>query len=166
LYSENDKDDDENFKYADVEKYAKRGNLLSINDTVFLWEFPQEIFTLFKQVYVLTYIFDGSLLKPFFEYYSIEYELKSVGRESVEVMDGKFKERYCLVDYHDDKSDLLKYQKLISICDDEKLNNYKKNALSKAWYKRQTKSKENDSEIKRLKNNLNNFLRNKNKAHA
>jgi len=165
--SEKDRhDEDGTFKFADVEKYAKRGNLLSIDDTIFLWEFPQEIFSLFEETYVLTYIFEGSLLKPFFDYYKIEYELKGVGKKIVEVTDGKYKEIYCLVDYKQNSEDFQTYQKLISICDNEKLNNYKYNALSIKWYKDAKKIKDNGSEITRLRNNLRNFLRDKNNAHA
>ena len=57
----------QDYKYSDVERLAKQGNLLFIDETLFLWEFPVEMFKAFKEVYVLTYLFKGSALCPFFQ---------------------------------------------------------------------------------------------------
>ena len=66
--------------YADVERLAKRGNLILLDDRLLVWEFPPEIFSMFSEVYVLTYLFEGSYLRPFFEYHDIPYKLSSVSK--------------------------------------------------------------------------------------
>lgn len=42
--------------FTDVERLAKRGNLLYLDGKLFMWEFPAEIFRLFESVTVLTYM--------------------------------------------------------------------------------------------------------------
>lgn len=44
----------------------------------YIWNFPVSIFEAFVETFVLTYLFNGSLLKYFFDYHILEYTLKSV----------------------------------------------------------------------------------------
>lgn len=57
--------------YTSVERTAKNNCLFLLNGSLFLWTFPHEVFEAFEQTYVLTYMFQGSVLKPYFEYYKI-----------------------------------------------------------------------------------------------
>ena len=140
-------------KYADVEKFAKNGNLFYLNETFLVWQFPPHIFDLFEHVYVLTYMFDGSLLKPYFQYHSKQYELKSVAKDE--------NGNYILVPYFKDIAAQKRYAELIDICKVKALNSYKSPALSKSWYKRA-----NSKAIETIKNNLYNYLHNITKAKA
>lgn len=144
------------YKYSDVERLAKQGNLLFINDTLFLWEFPVEIFKSFKQVFVLTYLFHGSTLCPFFQYHNIPYDMMSVAREN-----GSYK----LTSYVGDDAETDTYQQLIHFYQDKGVSNYRGGALSKNWFKRNVKNSRS-TEATLLRNHLNNFFRNQCKAKS
>lgn len=144
------------YAYGTIERLAKRGCLLFINNTMFLWEFPVDIFKAFKEIYVMTYMFKGSQLHPFFKYHDIEYERMNVVKND----DG-----YQIVPYRGDDAKLDIYKSLLELNQDQKLNQYNGSALSSSWYDRNAKSKE-EIEAKRMKSNLTNFFRNKNRAKA
>lgn len=138
-------------KYSDVEKMAKNQTLLFLDDSMLVWQFPAHIFTLFKEVYVLTYIFDGSILKPYFQYHNISWEKRSVDCHN---------KRYELVEYRYDTNILSQCRQLIEIYDNAKANDFRNKSLSKSWYSK------NKSELVKLKNNLKNFFKNVKKAKS
>ncbi len=136
-------------KFAEVKKYAELGRLYCINDQFLLTIFPPEMFKCFDEVYVLTYMFAGSIFKNYFELFNIEYELKSISSEE---------DTYSLVPHsnEDDFAFRDKCRLLIKILDNPRMNKYlKRTELSKGWYDRAT-----DEDIKRLKANIYNFFRN------
>lgn len=143
-------------KYFNVERLAKNGTLFYLDKTMLVWQFPPQIFNLFKNVYLLTYLFEGSFLKPYFEYHQIPYELSSISKDSDDI--------YYLTDYNDSRITRKSYKNLITILDHKKLNDYKASSLSKAWYERKKKS--NISVLTQLKNNLLNYFQNITKAKA
>ena len=121
--------------------------LYKIDDKFFLWHFPHEIFALFKQVYVLTYLFDGSLMKYYFDLCGLTYDVKSI-----QSANGDYK----LVEYYE--PDKTAYRKRLNIYSGQLNDNISKkdNILSATWcgspyYK-------SNREI--LKKNLYNFTRN------
>lgn len=140
-------------KYFNVERLAKNGTLFYLDKTMLVWQFPPQIFNMFKNVYLLTYLFEGSFLKPYFEYHNIQYELASVYDDN----DGN----YYLSAYQDSKAIRQSYKKLITILSHKKLNDYKASCLSKAWYERKNKNG-----LAQLKNNLTNYFQNITKAKA
>lgn len=86
-------------RFDDVRILAENQCLFKVNEKFFLWHFPHEIFTLFKKVFVLTYLFEGSLMKYYFDLYRIDYEYKSISSDCGE---------YKLTDYY--KPDISKYR--------------------------------------------------------
>lgn len=148
--------------FTEVEKFAKNGTLLYLDNSLFVWEFPSTIFELFKHVYVFTYMFDGSILKPYFDYHGIGYEKKSVIKESYDRPYGwlyyqRLEEyglyyRYRLVDYTPDHETICKCKHLITIYQNDKSNDYRGTSLSKKWYEKNTKK------LPELKNHLRNFF--------
>lgn len=138
-------------KYTDVERFAKNGTLLCLDGIMLVWQFPAHIFDLFKQVFVLTYMFDGSILKPYFMYHNIKWRMASVANAN-----GK----YFLTDYTGDTDKIKQCKDLIKIYENDKSNNYRNHALSKSWYNN------NKDGLPKLKKNLNNFFRNVSKAKA
>lgn len=64
--------------FSELERLARNGNLLWLDNHLLLWEFPPKLFQYFDEVFVLTYLFEGSYLKPFFDYHGLNYEKKSV----------------------------------------------------------------------------------------
>ena len=61
-------------KFSEFIHMAKLKRLFLFEDVVILWEFPVDVFKYFKEVYILTYLFDGQIQKYFFDFYNITYE--------------------------------------------------------------------------------------------
>lgn len=100
-------------------------HLVKINDKLMMWELPVEVFKCFKEVYILTYLFEGSVQKPYFDLYGVEYEYLSLENGKIIPYKETSKET---------KQEILK---LIKLVDNPKLNaigdSY--NALSSTWFK-------------------------------
>lgn len=107
-----------------------------------VWTFPSFIFEAFKDVYILTYMFNGQ--RAYYDYNHIEIE------------------NLYVKDFHitkeEQKYNYDKQKKLITIVDDEKLNaiGEANGSLSKSWFYRN----DNSVLMKKLQNNINNFFKN------
>ena len=71
-------------KYNEIKILADNRSLIYINQKLLLWRYPPEIFTLFDKIYILTYLFESSILKNYFDLYQIEYEQKSISEQDGE----------------------------------------------------------------------------------
>ena len=120
-------------KISDKEKY------------VIAWELPLEKFVNFKDITILTYLFEGSEMSCYFKMNGIPYTL------------------YSLVDYkkvpydkHTENREALKA--LINVYDGKANKNFgdSKTALSVNWYK----SKKNKNAVKQLNKNTANYFKN------
>lgn len=131
-------------KFAEVERLAKLGRLYCVRDKLLVTVFPPEMFSLFESVYVLTYMFEGSVLKYYFDLFGIGYE--KVSLESVE-------SAYTIIPYSADADIAFrkKCKALISVCDNEKLNPNR--PLSKTWY-----SNADSNTLRKLKNDMRSFF--------
>lgn len=67
-------------------KFAEKGLLYKVIEKVIITEYPIELITQFKQVYILTYIFEGSYLKYFLDMHGIGYK-KCILNENKEMVD-------------------------------------------------------------------------------
>lgn len=114
----------------------------------FVWQFPVEIFKYFKEVYILTYLFDGQIQKYYFDMHGLKYEYKQI-----EQIDDK----YVLVDYdkENEYKRLRQFKKLINIYN-EKLNNIGDgwNSFSASYFKKSN----NSQKINQLKKNTENYI--------
>ncbi len=146
----NDYGNYDQYQYSTVEKLARAGNLICIDEKLFLCQFPARIFGLFEKIYVLTYQFDGSILKSYFDYYNFRFEKQSATKTE----NGQF----VLSDYQDDKKERLRIKGLIRIVDDAQLTTIgaRWSSLSRSWYRNASKDK-----ITQIKRNCNTFLRNR-----
>lgn len=140
-------------KYSNVERLAKNGNLYYLDETMLVWQFPAEIFKAFEEVYILTYMFEGSFLKPYFQYHNIDFQLVGLQKSN--------NGNYYIGEYSSDIAGREKYKQLITICNDSKLNSYKAHSLSKTWFERQTKA-----DIDKLQSKIYNYFRGKMKAKS
>ncbi|MED4225635.1 hypothetical protein [Neobacillus cucumis] len=141
-------------KYNFVRDYALAGNLYAVYNTAFIWNFPVKIFDLFQQVYIMTYMFDGQLQRYYYDLHNVEYDYYSVIREG---------NRYELQLKSEITEDRSRLKELIQVYEGE-LNDISDNmySLSSSWFK----NPHNGPKIKQLKNNLYNYLRNRQKALA
>jgi hypothetical protein len=137
-----------NTRYNDVKHYALSGNLYEVNDTAFLWNYPSKMFSVFEQVYILTYLFDGQIQRYYYDLHGIKYDYFAV------VQNGTHYELKPKSEVFEDRSQL---KALINIYKG-KLNaiGNKENALSKGWFI----NSHNAPKVKRLKADLYNYFRN------
>lgn len=118
---------------------------------LFYWVFPPELITSFKDVFILTYLFEGQSLHSFLKIYNLEYT--NIG---IEKIDGGTGFRFCdhqgyIPEYTSHISDM------IEIVDSERFNEIGEapTALSKSWFDRNKQAGINE-----LKNNIYNIFRN------
>ena len=113
--------------------------------------FNQEIFYCFDDIILLTYMFDGSLMRYYFEMNEVEYKYYYI--EEGEIKEGKY----------DDTEFINNERKLINIYEG-KMNGIgaKQTNLSATWFKSALKNDEH----KKLKNNLYNYLRRTAKSNS
>ena len=134
-------------KYNEIKILADNRSLIYINQKLLLWRYPPEIFTLFDKIYILTYLFESSILKNYFDLYQIEYEQKSISEQ-----DGE----YHITDFF--VPDTSIYIEKINIYNGKLNENiYQKiNGLSVTWFR----AKINQDNIKQIKRNLYNYFSN------
>ena len=98
---------------------------------LYYWALPPDLITSFKNVFILTYLFDGQSLHHFLEIYHIPYEF--IGVEKC----GENKFRFC--DYPGYTPEYVhKMKDMIHILTNRKLNDIGEDyhALSKSWFER------------------------------
>ena len=133
-------------KFKDIKVMAQHNRLIMGNNSLMLWMFPVDVFKCFEEVLILTYMFNGQIMKYYYDLYNIKYEYNSV-----KLIGDKFE----LIEYEDGKKTILD---LINIENDRKLNviGREKFNLSYSWY-----NIAKDSYLEVMKRNLNNFFKNK-----
>lgn len=141
-------------RYNPIRILAQNHSLFYVNQKLLMWRYPPEIFRLFDKVYILTYMFDASILKYYFDLSKMKYEIKSIVYKN-----GVYK----VCDYY--KPDLQRYKDRIHIYKNSDLNDsfpQKITALSSTWFKNPT----NVSKIRILKNNIYNYFSHKEPAKS
>ncbi len=80
---------DNAFHYAEIQRLAKNGTLKCIDNSLY-WEYPPTVFRAFSSIYVLTYLFQNTMLDAYFSLYGFNYEMLSVERSNERYMLGKY----------------------------------------------------------------------------
>lgn len=122
-------------KFEELKHLSKNDNLFLFNNTFIFWTLHHESFEAFKEVYILTYLFDGQIQKYYYNLHNFKYEKKSVIKEG---------DRYKLVDYNPKLDNREEIANRLNIYEDKgksKLNsNFCKkptnNMFSSTWLKR------------------------------
>ena len=140
------------------EKKLMDNNRLMMNSAGKLFKvFPISILMAFKEIYVLTYIFEGSIMYCYIKQHGIEYKNLYITGDCLENL--------TITDDPTNKVVVKKnYRELINILDDDKLNKIGDGYydLSVGWYmKRAT-----DKDKKKLQLNMRNFFEHKVGAKA
>ena len=109
-------------------------------DTTILWLFPITTFKGFREIYILTYMFEAQVQKYYFDFYGINYKQMYVTKSEVDTEDGM--PHYMLTDIPQ-RYDYSNYGSLIMVHEGIKLNQIGEldNSLSKSWYKRNKSNK-------------------------
>ena len=139
------KDEDYDGEFRKYYNPIKNGDVYLHNNAMILWTFPSEIFDSFKEVYILTYMFEGQVQRYYYDMNGVKYQYKSVKKEN-----GIY--QLCDYEYIGGKE----YKDLINIYEG-KLNDIGKGefALSKNWYNKSSKK----APMRTLKNNTYNFFK-------
>ena len=130
--------------FSEVERLAKNGTLRCIDHALY-WEYPVDVLCAFEKIFILTYLFDGSIFSAYLKLYGLDYEKASVEKTE----QGTF----VLTEYKDDAEIRQGFQSLISIYDGS-LNHlgYRHNAFSFRWLLNLKKD-----EIKTIQNAMRNY---------
>ncbi|MBX4152210.1 hypothetical protein K1X09_33445, partial [Paenibacillus lautus] len=70
---EHDKAKEYDGVFNDLKQMSLNKNLIYYKDTILIWTFPYDIFESFKDVYILTYLFDGQIQKYYYDMNNINY---------------------------------------------------------------------------------------------
>lgn len=128
---------------------ALNNNLMYFKDNILIWNFPADVFQLFKEVYILTYMFDAQIQKYYYDLNNIKYQ-----KYSSAYMDGQ----YSFIDHRPDYERSFKKELR------NKIKIYEGNlntigqlefSLSSNWYKNKS-----PYTIKKVKNNVFNYFNN------
>lgn len=140
---------DEDYEYRYLEPLIRSGNVLCVGGQLFLWMFPPQIFTAFEDVYILSYLFEGSVFDAYLKIHNFDYALGGVTGEYGSASGYRF------TGYKDDAEERKALQELISIYDGvaNQIGD-KRCDLSVSWYDNATAS-----DIKRVQRAFNTFLK-------
>lgn len=136
-----------NGEYNYIKIMANNKTLIVIDNKVLLWKFPVDIFQSFKEVYVLTYMFDAQLQKYYYDIFDIDYEY---------FMLDKHKSKFIPVDSIPQYKEFKDFVKDNVNLYEGKLNNIGdgKYTLSYTWYNGDKQKMDNKPLIELLKKNL------------
>lgn len=154
------RDDYHGTVFKEIFKFMKSRQLIRLTtqtelgemEHLFYWVFPPDLITSFKDVFVLTYMFEGQGFHHFLEMYHLPYEYIGIQR----LEDGTF----AFSDYPGYVPSYVHHLKdMIHIVDNEKLNRIgdDKYALSMSWFE---KNVGNEDGVVRLKKNVYNCIHN------
>ncbi|MCU7806122.1 MAG: hypothetical protein KZQ96_23360 [Candidatus Thiodiazotropha sp. (ex Lucinoma borealis)] len=141
-------------RFNDIRKLCEIGSVVLFRDTTLLWEFPSEFLQAFHDIYVFTYLFEGSPMAAYLKSQGFTYTAKSVN----ESMDGLID--ICEVDESAVKARL---RELITIYEGpmneigRKPRRGNEKPLSASWYKRA--AKDGTDKLKQLKSSTENFFK-------
>ena len=158
-FGENDYDG----RFSDVKSLCDLGNIYYLSDKLCYWVFPCEVFKIMKDVYILTYLFEGQIQSAYYKSCGIDYQLKSIiNTNSKRGMEGKYE----LIDYNPEleKEVIEKYKSLLNIYDG-KMNDYDSmTSYSSSYFERIKKNK--PEVIKQIKKNIYNYFFNITKSKS
>ena len=145
-------DDEEGFQFSEIVNFSESRTLRCVRNNLYV-EYDPEIFRTFQQIYVLTYLFKGSMLDSFFKMHGFNYEMLSAKRI------GEDKFEFC--EYTDEQKMKEQFAKLITIYDGP-YNDFGRDnpsAYSIKWLKKRT-----PEEIDLIKKNMRNYKNSVNAA--
>lgn len=153
LYWDKEKNPIEDYKgrYYDIMILCENRNLVQVDGRTYMWELPINIFKKFSKVHILTYLFNGSYQKSYFDLFGINYNYKSMKNGT-------------LVDYEETSpKEKAQIKRLINITDNERLNKIGEPdfSLSSTWFKNNVKKSGRETVFqKSIRLNLDNWFQN------
>lgn len=145
-------DEEDGFQFSEIVKFSENRTLRCVRNNLYV-EYDPEIFRTFQQIYVLTYLFKGSMLDFFFKMHGFHYEMLSAKH----IGEGKFE--FC--EYSDEQEMKKQFAKLITIYDGpyNAFGRDNPTAYSIKWLKKRT-----PEDIDLIKKNMRNYKNSVNAA--
>lgn len=75
--------------FLQLKEECLNGNIVSGDCKHFFWQFPSEFFSAFQKIFVLTYLFQGSLMRTYLDAEKVPYEIKTLNSGQLDVFDPK-----------------------------------------------------------------------------
>ena len=146
-------DDKYDGKFNELRDNCCTGNVILYKDSLLLWEYPIEVFEAFREVIILTYMFEAQVQKYYFDVNGVEIKYIGTKHENNEF---RFSNEHCIPEYVTTLIDR------VHILDDPNLNEIgdSRYSLSSSWFERAMK-KRGKPQIEQLKKNIYNAFRNK-----
>lgn len=141
-------------KYNDIKQMALTGNLMYCNSSALIWNMPCDIFLMFNDVFILTYLFKGQFQRYYYDLHGIQYRYLSVAKDQ---------QGFNLVPYRNrEPHNKTAIKQQVSIYDGQ-LNAIgdKRTSLSTSWFENPT----NKNLVVTLQRNAYNFFTNMCKAN-
>lgn len=145
----NDDSEYQQTKYDEIKILSKKGNLIYFENSILFWLFPVSVFKAFKNIYIMTYLFQCQEQCYYYDLHKLEYSYKAVQ---------KMNDTYVLVDHASKEPyDKAHLKSLINIYDG-KLNDIgdDKNAFSHSWFEKGS----HKLLVEKLQKNLYTYFRN------
>lgn len=136
-------------KYNEIKTLSKTENLIYFENTILFWSFPVSVFQAFKEVYILTYLFQAQEQKYYYDMYHQSYTYKAVQ---------KVNDKYVLVEHVSKEPYNKAFLKSLITIYEGKLNDIgtEPYSLSKSWYSKE----KNIALVEKMKKNLYSYFRN------
>ena len=141
-------------KYNDIKEKVSMQSLAMYGRNrkdIVLWLMPVQSFNAFREVFILTYLFEGQIQRYYYDFFQLPYDYLYVKGNTLEEYEFTSETQAQRIRYD--------YTSLIHICDNRKLNQIGdlRTDLSKNWFIR---NKDNDVVIPQLRKNIFNFFHN------
>lgn len=135
--------------YKDLFAKSKTHTLIHDGPNLMYWMFPPDIFTVFKEAFILTYLFEGQFQRCYFDMYNIPYQYIGVKKDD---------NGYSFSDTPTDLAPFRNLKEKITIWEDKDGSKYNaigesRTALSSRWY-----SRESETRCERMRNNIYNIF--------
>ena len=136
-------------KFSNEKRLCDLHCLAYYGNTVMMWLFPIEVFNAFRDIYILTYMFEAQVQCYYYNFYSLPYSFLYVNGNSPETY--SFSE----ISPGDTTSAITNYKALIHVLDHERMNRIgdRQYDLSKSWYERNK-----DGAVIQLRKNISNYF--------
>ncbi|MGG2091265.1 hypothetical protein AB1283_00680 [Bacillus sp. S13(2024)] len=142
-------------RYNDIRDMALNNTLIYFRDTILIWTFPVDVFKAFKEVYILTYLFEAQIQKYYYDLYNMKYEKVIAVNENGEYIFKKDDANTYAQLKAEIKSKITIYDGNLNDIGDKSFS------LSKSWY-----DDKSQYTIKKVKNNVSNYFKHKIKSNS
>lgn len=146
--------DDQEYQgeYNHIKTMANNKTLVVVDGRILLWKFPADIFASFKEVYILTYMFEAQLQKYYYDMFDMKYEYYTMNKHNPNLI------RLDAPAKHSEFKEFIKENVNLY---EGKLNNIGdgKYTLSYTWFNGEKEKVENKPLVELLKKNLYTYFR-------